>query len=594
MFQTNPDRGRRRMPDVRREKSKSANRPARLRPTVLGAVVGLLVAAVTLAVAELTAALARTEGPVVVVGDAVVELSPSTLIEWSIDTFGSAQRPLLLVSILVVVGLASILLGMGALRRSLVGYGGLVLFAALGAGALLVRPAVDAMALVPILVGLAAGVVGLYVLLRYAPKDWFGEAHPQPRTPHQPEQEEEPEAEEPGESAAHSTADSTDSAHSPETADPASPALQQQAPATSAEPATTTPPRRGFLVAGAGVLGVAAVSAASGRWLSTETGAVAARNRLSLPAPQDPLPPIPDGADLNIADLASFRTPNSDFYRIDTALSVPQVPPQQWTLRIHGLVDRPVELTFDEVLNREITEADITLTCVSNEINGDLVGNTRWLGVSLADLLREAGVASDADQILSTSTDGWTCGTPTEVVMDGGPALLAVGMAGEPLPLRHGFPARMVVPGIYGYVGSTKWVTDIKLTRFADESAYWAERGWAVRAPIKTMCRIDVPGPLAEVPSGETVVAGVAWAQQRGIEAVEVRQNGGQWQSAELAEVPGIDTWRQWVAELQLEPGSHTIQARATDRDGNTQTEERNDPLPDGATGWPSVRITAE
>ncbi|MDS1269258.1 molybdopterin-dependent oxidoreductase [Lipingzhangella sp. LS1_29] len=545
---------------------------------VQGALVGLLVTALALGVAELAAALWQVPGPVVLVGDAVVDLSPATLTAWSMDQLGEYQKPVLLSGILGMLALSAPVLGAAALNRPWVGYVGLLGFAVVGAIAVLVQPAHGPTALAALASGTGAGAVGLGVLLHQARRTRAaGESLAVSPSP----------SPGPGQAGPGSgTSDASDSLGR----------RVEEETGAAAEPAgacAAVPARRGFLIAGAGVLGTAVTTAGIGRWLAGATGAAAAREQLRLPAPQQPLPPLPGSADLDIPGLAPFRTPNTDFYRIDTALRVPRVPPQQWVLRVHGMVDRPLQLSFDDILRRDLTEADTTLTCVSNEINGDLVGNTRWLGVDLAEILREAGVAASADQILSTSTDGWTCGTPTEVVLDGRNALLAIGMAGEPLPLRHGFPARMVVPGIYGFVGATKWVTDIKLTRFADEQAYWAQRGWAVRAPIKTMCRIDVPGAFAEVPAGETIVAGVAWAQRRGIDGVEVRVDGGAWRQAELAEVPGVDTWRQWVAELPLDPGGHTIEARATDGAGDTQTGDRTDPIPDGATGWPSIRITA-
>ena len=348
------------------------------------------------------------------------------------------------------------------------------------------------------------------------------------------------------------------------------------------------------MLTSAGVLAATGSAGALGRFLPSLTGGAGSRGELALPAPAEPLPALPSGADLDVPGLAPFTTPNKDFYRIDTALTIPRLDSTQWTLRVHGLVDEPFEIDMDELLSRGLVEADITLACVSNQVGGDLIGNTRWLGFPLAELLREAGVHSDADQILSTSQDGWTCGTPTEVVMDGRDSLLAVGMGGEPLPHVNGFPARMVVPGLYGFVSATKWVTDIRLTRFADEQAYWARRGWGVRAPIKTMSRIDVPAPLGRVDSGEVVLAGIAWAQHRGIDAVEVRVDDGDWWEAELAAVPGIDTWVQWVAEVDLDPGMHSVEVRSTDSTGFTQPAERVDPIPDGATGWHRIRFTAD
>jgi DMSO/TMAO reductase YedYZ molybdopterin-dependent catalytic subunit len=310
-----------------------------------------------------------------------------------------------------------------------------------------------------------------------------------------------------------------------------------------------------------------------------------------LPAPVAAAEPLPRGTELPVGGLSPFTTPNDDFYRIDTALVVPQVRTEDWELRVHGMVDRELRLSWRDLLGRDLVEADITLTCVSNEVGGSYVGNARWLGARLADLLTEAGVSADADMVLSRSADGMTIGTPTSVVMDGRDALLAVGMNGEPLPVLHGFPCRMVVPGLYGYVSATKWLVDLELTRFDRAEAYWTERGWAEKGPIRTMSRIDAPRTFDRVAAGRVAVAGVAWAQHRGIEAVEVRVDGGPWQQARLADVPSADTWRQWVWSWDARPGAHTLEVRATDADGMTQPERQRDPFPSGATGWHAVTV---
>ncbi|MFI0353512.1 molybdopterin-dependent oxidoreductase [Actinomadura sp. 9N407] len=350
--------------------------------------------------------------------------------------------------------------------------------------------------------------------------------------------------------------------------------------------------RRRLLLGGAGAVAVAAGSAVGGRFLLGRQDVSAARKAIRLPAPADRALTVPPGAQVRVPGMPSFTTPNAAFYRVDTALTLPQVDPRDWTLRIHGMVKNPIELSFDELLDRALTERDITISCVSNEVGGTLAGNARWLGAPLAALLREAGVASGADQILSRSSDGMTLSTPLDVVLDGRDALLAVAMNGEALPVEHGFPARLVVPGLYGYVSATKWVVDLKVTRFATDPAYWTERGYAERAPIKTFSRIDVPKPFARVKAGRVAVAGTAWAQHRGVDAVEWQVDDGPWRTARLAPVPGLDTWRQWVAEWNATPGTHTLRVRATDGTGTTQPEERARPLPDGATGWHSVVIT--
>ncbi|MBW8481362.1 molybdopterin-dependent oxidoreductase [Actinomadura parmotrematis] len=350
--------------------------------------------------------------------------------------------------------------------------------------------------------------------------------------------------------------------------------------------------RRAFLATAGGAVAVAAVGGIGGRLLAGRKSVGRLRADVRLPAPAKPAPPLPAGADLRVPGLTPFTTANSGFYRVDTALVLPQVDPAAWTLRVHGLVDRPFEITFDELLRRPLEEHDITLTCVSNEVGGPYAGEARWLGFPLAALLREAGVRAGADQVFSRSTDGFTVSTPIEAVLDGRAALLAVGMNGEPLPVAHGFPARLVVPGLYGYVSATKWVTDLKISRFADDRAYWTKRDWADHAPIKTMARIDLPRAFAELKPGRVPVAGVAWAQHCGISAVQVRIDGGAWRDAKLAPVPNTDTWRQWFLEWDAAPGSHRIEARAVDGTGALQVEKRADPFPDGASGWQSTVVT--
>ncbi|MGW1141681.1 molybdopterin-dependent oxidoreductase, partial [Streptomyces zhihengii] len=324
--------------------------------------------------------------------------------------------------------------------------------------------------------------------------------------------------------------------------------------------------------------------------------------RPAAPQPRPPStpPPLPPGAALRVPGLQPFVTPNKDFYRVDTALVVPKVDATAWRLRIHGRgVRTPLTLTFQDLLRRALVERDITLTCVSNEVGGPYVGNARWIGVPLAGLLREAGVrppsrGGPADQLVSRSVDGMTIGTPVDDVMDGRDALLAVGMNGEPLPFDHGFPVRMVVPGLYGYVSACKWIEDIELTTFDAYDAYWVKRDWAREAPVKTQSRIDTPKPFARPGAGTVMVAGVAWAQHRGIEAVEVRVDDGPWRRADLAAEHTADTWRQWSWPWKATPGSHTLTVRATDGTGATQTDRRTRTIPDGASGWHSVVVTVE
>jgi len=303
---------------------------------------------------------------------------------------------------------------------------------------------------------------------------------------------------------------------------------------------------------------------------------------------------VPAGVASDVQGVSRFVTPNPSFYRVDTLLTVPKVDPRSWELRIHGLVDRELRLNFADLLNRRLIERDITLTCVSNEVGGPYVGNARWIGVPIAELLREAGVRDGADAVKSTSVDGLTIGTPLKALTDGRDAILAVGMNGEPLPFEHGFPVRMVVPGLYGYVSATKWIVDFEVTKFSEFSAYWTDRGWSVEAPIKTSSRIDVPKGFARIKPGPAVAAGTAWAQRRGITKVELQVDDGDWQPAKLAAEDTIDTWRQWTFRWDATPGNHTLTVRATDATGQVQTADRAAPRPNGSSGLHNTVVMVE
>lgn len=342
--------------------------------------------------------------------------------------------------------------------------------------------------------------------------------------------------------------------------------------------------RRQFLFVSAGV-----IAAGIGGQLLATRDLASSRAAVGDLTPASPAPPIPQGADFG---TPRFITSNRDFYRVDTALTVPQLRAEDYALRIHGAVDKELLLSFGDIRRLPLVERTITLTCVSNEVGGPYTSTSNFIGVPLREILAEAGIKPGADQLFSTSVDGWTAGTPVTDIMDRG--LLAIGMNGEPLPAEHGFPARMVVPGLYGFVSATKWVVDMELTTFAAKQAYWLNRGWAQRAPIKTQSRIDAPSGFARVRAGKVLITGTAWAQTRGIAKVEVRANNGPWVPARLATEVNVDTWRMWRAELDLSPGLHTVECRATDKAGYTQTDQRVPPIPDGATGWHSTTFTAE
>jgi DMSO/TMAO reductase YedYZ molybdopterin-dependent catalytic subunit len=349
--------------------------------------------------------------------------------------------------------------------------------------------------------------------------------------------------------------------------------------------------RRKFLAAGGATAAVAAAAGFGGQYLQDKRFSVNTAS-VKLGSPAVKAPPLPKGAEItDIPGLTAFYTPDSQFYRVDTALVVPQVSTQSWQLRIHGMVDKPMTINFDELMKRPMIEHDITMTCVSESVGGSLISNARWQGTLLADLLKEAGIQPGATQIVMRDVNGMNLGVATDPVMDGRASLLAVGMNGQALPQEHGFPVRVVVPGLYGYVSACKWVVDMQLTTFGAFDAYWTQRGWSQEAPIKTESRIDVPNGGASLTGDTVMIAGIAWAQHRGIEAVEVGIDGA-WQQAKLAVQDTIDTWRQWYYPWKATPGKHTLQVRATDKTGYTQTSVNHAAEPNGATGYHTIHVT--
>jgi DMSO/TMAO reductase YedYZ molybdopterin-dependent catalytic subunit len=355
-------------------------------------------------------------------------------------------------------------------------------------------------------------------------------------------------------------------------------------------PAELDESRRRFMRTTAGVAVGAGVIGAGGELLAKRVDVEGSRAAVGALTPADPAPALPSNPDFAANGTPRFITSNRDFYRIDTAFTIPRMRAEDWRLRIHGLVDKEVSFGFSDIRNRRLIERPVTLTCVSNEVGGEYVSTANFIGVPLRELLLEAGVKPGSDQLMSTSIDGFTAGTPTEAMLDPNRgAMLAIGMNGEPLPIEHGFPARLVVPGLYGYISATKWVVDLELTRFDQKQGYWIPRGWAAKAPVKTQSRIDSPGGFADLPAGQVTVAGVAYAQYVGVRKVEVRVDGGGWQEAELADEVSVNTWRMWRARIDVGKGEHRVEVRATDNTGYTQTEQRSRPDPDGATGWHSV-----
>ena len=570
-----------------------------------GAVVGIVTALVALGVAQVVAAFlgSPTGEPIPAVGEMSINHTSAAVKEFAIREFGSSDKTVLVWGIRAVLIIFAIVIGALAIRRLWLGLAGLAIFAAIGIYATLSQPTAKADDVLPTVIG---ALVAAFAL-RYFSGVARALVAVKPGQAAEPGQPAKPgEAAEPGQPAKPGeVAEPGQPAKPGEAAAPAGPlpptAAWWPTEATKADAIEADasqeplPSRRKFLVTGAVVAGVSLVTYAGGSWLANTRDVNAIQQALKLPKPAQPAPPLPPGTDLKIPGLSSFVTPNSNFYRVDTAIVLPEILPAHWQLRIHGMVQRELVLTFDDLLRRPLIEDWITLCCVSNPVAGPYIGNAKWLGASLRSLLHEAGVKAGADQLLCTSKDGFTSGTPVQTAMDGRDALLAVAMNGAALPVEHGFPARLVIPGLYGYVSACKWVVDIEATTYAANQAYWVPRGWAQQAPVKTESRIDVPTGVNPIKAGKQIsIAGVAWAQHKGIDAVEVRIANGPWQQARLAAVPGIDTWRQWVYDWQVNvaPGNYVIEARATDKTGYTQTSLQEPPMPNGASGYPSVTVT--
>lgn len=505
----------------------------------LGAAIGLLAAGVTLGVGELVAALFRpAASPILAVGNRVVVLTPAPVKRWAIREFGTGDKHALLTGTYLVLAGCAVAIGVLAIRRPRIGRFstgpvGVGLLGLFACYCALTAPAARISDVFPSLIGALAGRFCLQRLLARAAPDETGEA--------------------------------------------------------------VLADRRRFLIGAGLAAGTAVFGGVLGRaWQRTRFDAAGARSRIVLPPPASSDPPPRVHYDLGKSGVP-FQTPNADFYRIDTALAVPQLNPATWQLRIHGRVNHELRLSYADLLARPLVERWITLACVSNEVGGDLISTARFRGVLLADLLREAGVHPDADQLLATSADGMTIGSPTAAVMDGRDAMLALGMNDEPLPIEHGFPVRMVVPGLYGYVSACKWIVDLEATTFARDRAYWVDEGWAQLGPVRLASRIDRPSASQKLAVGQSVaVAGVAWDQHVGVSAVEVQIDNEPWQPATLAPVPSTDTWRQWVLLWTPDrPGKHQLRVRAYDTAGHRQDENQRDPFPSGSTGLHTITVTA-
>lgn len=544
------------------------NRKTRATHRFRGAVAGIVATVMMFGLADLIArAFTPSAAPLLTLGQAIIPLAPPAAIEPVIALFGDNDKLVLVLSTGIGAIVLAGLIGALAVSRRHLAATLLIVAGLVPVIVIIIRPEAGAIDVIPTLIGIAAGITVFLLLLRFGvpetlaeATDRFGADGPNPAAP----------------ATLAEAANRADVARGSRTSDPLS-------------------RRRFFGLAGAvGTIG--AVTIAAGQTLVSLTqDAGAAVAKLVLPKPAKKAGAIPAAASTDLDGTVPFVTEAKDFYRIDTVLSPPVIDPEQWSLRIHGMVEEEVTLTMDDVLDLPLEEHHITLTCVSNPVGGNLVGNATWLGCPVRDLLTRARPSSQADMVLSHSFDGFTASTPIGALTDDRAALLAVGMNGEPLTPVHGFPARLVVPGLYGFVSATKWVTELEVTRFDEKTAYWTDRGWDAKAPILVASRIEVPKPLAKVPAGDIRVGGTAWAQRSGIERVEVKLDDGEWTQADLAEEVTIDTWRQWRAEFgEVAAGSHTLTVRTTDKDGTVQTSKRRDSIPNSATGHHHIQFRVE
>jgi DMSO/TMAO reductase YedYZ molybdopterin-dependent catalytic subunit len=535
---------------------------------------GVAAAAVALGVAEVVAvATGPLSAPLLAVGGVVVDNVPGPVKNFGVSVFGVHDKTALITGTAIILGAYAFGLGVAARRSWRLGLTGIALFAVIGVAAAVTRHDAGVFAALPTVVGAAIAVPVLRYLLTLA-------------TAGQP---------------AVTTAPVPVGSGSVGSGSAGGGVVGRGAGVASGGPddpyagggsGFPDESRRRFLKGLGIVAAIAAVSGVGGRLLASRRAVTAARNAVVLPQPVATAPVLPAG--VQAPGATSYVTGNNDFYRIDTSLYPPQVDPETWQLKIFGMVRNPITITWAELLKRPMIQRYVTLACVSNEVGGDLIGNALWLGTPIKALLDEAQPLPGADQVIQRSVDGWTCGSPTAALSDGRDAMLVVGMNGQPLPVEHGFPVRMVVPGLYGYVSACKWITEIELSRFADFDAYWVPRGWSQQAPIKTQSRIDTPRDGAKRKAGTVVIAGVAWAQHRGIAKVEIRIDEGDWHEVQLAADGGIDLWRQWSYRYEGPAGLHSAQVRATDLDGRTQPEERTKVFPDGARGWHQIQFTAE
>jgi DMSO/TMAO reductase YedYZ molybdopterin-dependent catalytic subunit len=539
---------------------------------LFAALSGLIAAATGLSAGELLSTFGDSfSSPVIGVGNRAVDLAPRPVKEFAISTFGTRDKEALLIGMAVAIAVFAATMGLLARKRPKAAVMGLAGFGVLGFAAAVTGRTSSITSGLPSLLAAAVAIAALLIV------GGSQRPHSTPLAGESTGLGVQPDALQDARQNARQNARQDDQQDD-----------QQDAVWTRIE--SSLADRRRFLALG-GFAAAAIALGTSARVLTNQAGAAARKAVRALPLPRKTLPPIPVAAwVVELATANPYITPNKDFYRIDTALVVPKVAVDSWTLTIAGMVDNPRTYTYEDILAMDLIEQDITLTCVSNEVGGILMGNARWLGIPLQTLLDDAGVNPAATQIMGTSVDGWSAGFPVAALKRSA-ALVAIGMNGEPLPFDHGYPARLVVPGIYGYASATKWLERIELTTLEKADGYWIPRGYSKQAPIKMGSRIDVPRGLSTVPAGRTAIAGVAWSQTVGIDRVEVRIDAGEWQKADLSEEVSIDTWRQWKLSWDAPTGQHEISVRCFDRNGRLQKEERVAPLPNGATGWHQIVV---
>ena len=514
-------------------------RDSKKKITALAALAGILSAGLVLGVAEMVGAFFTARAtPLIALGSTFIDFTPPWLKDFAIATFGTGDKAALFVGMGLTIFILAAVLGIVAYRKWILGFAGVVLMGFIMSAAVVSRAGTNYIDAIPAIAGTIAGIFALNLLTVK---------------------------------------------------------LHQSVEMPEENPDLTKTSRRSFFIA-SGITGaIAATTTIAGKAIGGIRNKVqAARDSISFPRPKSSAPALPANLEAPVEGTVPWLTPNDDFYRIDTALSVPLIDVNSWEIRVHGMVEEEFTMTFQDLLDAGLVERHITLTCVSNPVGGNLVGNAKWMGYPLQEVLKRAKPLKDANMVLSTSEDGFSASTPLSVLQENKDAILAVSMNDEPLPLEHGYPVRMVVPGLYGYVSATKWVVDLEVTRFEDKTAYWTERGWSEKGPIKTMARIEVPASFAKMPSGKVMIAGSAWSQGRGITKVEIQLDGGEWKAVTLADEANVNTWRQWYTEVDVKSGLHNIRARATDAKDGLQTENRADPVPNGASGWQSVQFTVQ